>query len=326
VFGGSSNFEWDNTLQRASIQGVAETTALSINEAVSSPELNGGATLYIEVNTPGSAVEGMRTYFNRQSAGINGWITYHYDANTPNIRLTDEDDDPPYVSFRTIGTGTFDTPEFESAFGARGAVANRTTGFAWYDGNVSNGGTEVMALDTDFLRIPVRTTANRPSSPVNGMVGYNSTTNKYEGYENGSWKSFNTMRPTFSIFAEENSTVSVGTNNYEFSFGNGAVNSTADPSGIPMGVNCTLIGIGVSARNNQSGTSTVSIKITKNGTVVATGGVASASGTNTKVQNHTNVTPDTITFAPGDTLQFLTASTSGVLDDVRVVAWFERTS
>jgi hypothetical protein len=44
----------------------------------------------------------MRTYFDRGSPGINGWITYDYDGNTPNLRLIDEDDDPPYIAFRTM--------------------------------------------------------------------------------------------------------------------------------------------------------------------------------------------------------------------------------
>lgn len=134
------------------------------------------------------------------------------------------------------------------------------------------------------------------------------------------------IRPTFCIFAEENSGVSVSANNYEYSFGNGAVNNTVDPPGIPMGVNCTLIGIGVSSRNTISGTSTISISVTRNGTVVGTSGIASSSVQNTKCQIHSDITPDTVDFVPGDTLQFLTASATGTHDDVRVVAWFERTS
>lgn len=137
----------------------------------------------------------------------------------------------------------------------------------------------------------------------------------------------NILRPTFAIWAEENGAVSVSSTNYEYSFGNGATNNgISDAPGIPMGVEATLIGIGVSARGNSSGTNTVSISVTKNGVVVATGGIAAAAGQNAKVQNHTDITPDTVTFAKGDTVQFLTATKSGTIDDVRVVAWFERTA
>ena len=134
------------------------------------------------------------------------------------------------------------------------------------------------------------------------------------------------LRPTFVIFGEENGGVSVGANIYEYSFGNGATNNVAIPSGIVIGVACTLIAITVSARNTSNGTSTVSISVVKDGNVVSTGGIASATGGNAEVKNATSVTPDTVNFDVGDTLQFLTASTSGSLDDVRVSAWFERTA
>jgi hypothetical protein len=38
------------------------------------------------------------------------------------------------------------------------------------------------------------TTANRPTTPLNGMVRYNSSTNKFEGYENSAW--INLVIPT----------------------------------------------------------------------------------------------------------------------------------
>ncbi len=134
-------------------------------------------------------------------------------------------------------------------------------------------------------------------------------------------------RPTFVIFAEENSNISVGTNNYEYSFGNGAVNTGfSDVPGIPLAFPCTLIALGISSRQNGTTTATASISVTRNGSVVATSGIGSGSGNNTKCQIVTQVTPDTVNFVAGDTVQFLTASVSGTHDDVRVFAWFERTS
>ncbi|HEY0906250.1 MAG TPA: hypothetical protein VGE17_03555, partial [Methylophilus sp.] len=43
-------------------------------------------------------------------------------------------------------------------------------------------------LGTGALTLPIGNTTNRPASPVNGMIRYNSTSNKFEGYQNGSWQ------------------------------------------------------------------------------------------------------------------------------------------
>jgi len=48
-----------------------------------------------------------------------------------------------------------------------------------------------MALDvqgTDYLKLPVGTTAQRPS-PATGMLRYNSTTNTLEYYNGSAWVS-----------------------------------------------------------------------------------------------------------------------------------------
>lgn len=41
--------------------------------------------------------------------------------------------------------------------------------------------------DTGYMQLPVGTTAERPASPVNGMLRYNSTTSVIEMYLSGSW-------------------------------------------------------------------------------------------------------------------------------------------
>jgi hypothetical protein len=40
---------------------------------------------------------------------------------------------------------------------------------------------------TGALTVPVGTTAQRPSSPTNGMTRYNTSTNALESYLNGNW-------------------------------------------------------------------------------------------------------------------------------------------
>ena len=40
---------------------------------------------------------------------------------------------------------------------------------------------------TGFMLIPKGTTAERPVSPVNGEIRYNTTTSQFEGYQGGAW-------------------------------------------------------------------------------------------------------------------------------------------
>ena len=40
---------------------------------------------------------------------------------------------------------------------------------------------------TGFMLIPKGTTAERPVSPANGYMRYNTTTNQFEGYQGGAW-------------------------------------------------------------------------------------------------------------------------------------------
>lgn len=40
---------------------------------------------------------------------------------------------------------------------------------------------------TSNVKLPAGTTAQRPGTPSNGMIRYNTTLNTFEGYINGSW-------------------------------------------------------------------------------------------------------------------------------------------
>lgn len=178
-FGGTSNFLWDNTNNRLDILGADQTQRLRIG---GSDDPN-NSTVYIQVN--GDAVsEGIRTYFKRSSPGISGWITYHYDGNTPNIRLYDEDDDPPYIQFNTIGTGSFASPQYSNYFGSRGPTAGATTGFEW-----RVNGTTAATLDSNFFAQPSGTTGQRPGTPIAGMTRFNTTSNREEVYGPSNWVS-----------------------------------------------------------------------------------------------------------------------------------------
>ncbi len=68
---------------------------------------------------------------------------------------------------------------------------------------------------TDSVVLPSGTTAQRPSTGVNGMIRYNSTTNELEGYENGSWGSMGgSATVSFPIDVEgETVILEIGTGN-----------------------------------------------------------------------------------------------------------------
>lgn len=54
-----------------------------------------------------------------------------------------------------------------------------------------NGTSAIVSFPTTgYLTLPSGTTAQRPSTPVNGMVRYNTTLSRVEGYANNSWGVF----------------------------------------------------------------------------------------------------------------------------------------
>ena len=55
--------------------------------------------------------------------------------------------------------------------------------------------------------VPSGTTGERPGSPTNGTIRYNTTNNEFEYYENGSWQQFNSSQNVFeSIVGDSGST------------------------------------------------------------------------------------------------------------------------
>ena len=65
------------------------------------------------------------------------------------------------------------------------------------------------------LLIPKGVESNRPGSPTNGMIRYNTDTNQFEGYQAGAWRQFRFKEATNIIFQTN---LSVG-NDVETDFG-----------------------------------------------------------------------------------------------------------
>ena len=73
-----------------------------------------------------------------------------------------------------------------SIVGINGAIASTNVGI----GTTAPRSTlDVTA--TDAVIVPVGTTAQRPSLPVQGMIRFNTTTGKFEGYDGSAWQNLN---------------------------------------------------------------------------------------------------------------------------------------
>jgi len=66
-----------------------------------------------------------------------------------------------------------------------GTLASTNLGLASLAGATFTG--DVILGTTSALELPDGTTGQRPGSPVNGMIRYNTTLNQFEGYKNAVW-------------------------------------------------------------------------------------------------------------------------------------------
>ncbi len=199
--------------------GIVASSGSAIINAWEDASHNLGWTL---LNTSGTSTvqiwgSGNNTYFNSGNVGVgttNPTTTLQVNktnsgASTFPLLLQNASSNPGVVGSQvgisfdpTInGVGVRDAQISAVEAGAnQTALAFRTSNAAApaeamridYTGNVGIGTTSPAAsLDvsakTDALITPKGSTAQRPSSPTNGMVRYNTTTSKMEFYENGSW-------------------------------------------------------------------------------------------------------------------------------------------
>lgn len=91
---------------------------------------------------------------------------------------------------------------------------------------------------TEFMLIPKGTTAERPVSPVNGEMRYNTDTDQFEGYQGGAWGQLGggaTGGGGDEVFVEN---ARVVTTNYTLSTGKSA--ESVGPITINSGVSVTI--------------------------------------------------------------------------------------
>lgn len=96
----------------------------------------------------------------------------------------------------------------------------------------------VLSSATGYFQIAGGTTAQRPGSPTGGMIRFNSTTGKFEGYDGTSWGSLGggaTGAGSDEVFIENSNLV---TQSYTLSENKNAV--SAGPITIDAGVTVTI--------------------------------------------------------------------------------------
>ncbi len=123
-----------------------------------------------------------------------------------------------------------------SAFVTVGTLASTNLGLASLAGATFTG--DVILGTTTALELPDGTTGERPGSPVNGMIRYNTTLNQFEGYKASAWGAIGggaTGGSSDDIFYENGQTV---TTNYTLSTGKNAM--SAGPITINAGVTVTV--------------------------------------------------------------------------------------
>ena len=123
-----------------------------------------------------------------------------------------------------------------SAWITVGTLASTNLGLASLAGATFTG--NVILNTTTALELPDGTTAQRPGSPVNGMVRYNTTLSTFEGYKAGAWGAIGggaTGGGSDDVFYENGQTV---TSNYTLTTSKNAM--TAGPVTINSGITVTV--------------------------------------------------------------------------------------
>ena len=86
---------------------------------------------------------------------------------------------------QTPMTGNLDLNTHKIVNLVAGSASGEAVEFAQFKTPTFTG--NVTMSSTGFALIPAGTTAERPVSPANGQIRYNTTTSQFEGYQGGAW-------------------------------------------------------------------------------------------------------------------------------------------
>jgi len=106
-------------------------------------------------------------------------------ANTTMTDLASALTDSVAADGQTPMTGNLDLNTHKIVNLVAGSAAGDAIEFAQFKTPTFTG--NVTMSSTGFALIPAGTTAERPVSPANGQIRYNTTTAQFEGYQGGAW-------------------------------------------------------------------------------------------------------------------------------------------
>jgi hypothetical protein len=145
-----------------------------------------------------------------------------------------------FASPPVIGSGTPNAATFTTLNVTGAAIFESTADFTedtTFDNDVTISG-RLSLTGTGAAKLNVGTTAQRPASPVNGDIRYNSTTSKYEGYSGSAWGQLGggaTGGGADTIFVLNGQTVTV-----DYTIPTGFNASSVGPITIADGITVTL--------------------------------------------------------------------------------------
>ena len=135
---------------------------------------------------------------------------------------------------QTPMTGNLDMNSLKIVSLANGTVSTDAINL----GQLTTAFTNPTFLGTGFMLVPKGTTAQRPASPVNGELRYNTDTAQFEGYQGGAWGSLGggaTGGGADEVFVENSRVV---TTNYTIPVGKSA--ESVGPITINSGITVTV--------------------------------------------------------------------------------------
>ena len=157
-------------------------------------------------------------------------------ANTTMTDLAAALTDSVAADGQTPMTGNLDLNTHKIVNLVAGTVSGDAIEFAQFKTPTFTG--DVTVTSTGFVLISAGTTAQRPVSPANGQIRYNTTTSQFEGYQGGAWGQLGggaTGAGGDEVFVENSRVV---TTNYTIPVGKSA--ESVGPITINSGVTVTV--------------------------------------------------------------------------------------